>query len=114
MNILQTLKLKEEYIHHISVILYIKQLVLFLIFCIYFAPDFCTWCLWMTVPWKPLVYTEEKEFEKGNHAKSGGKQNNTSRCGFPPNSHMLHPSAYETPKRVKVLRSTFSLNSESR
>lgn len=65
------------------------------------------------MPPKPLVYAEEKEVEKGNHAKSGQKQNNTSRCGSPPDSHMPRPSAYETPQRVKVLRSTSSLNSES-
>ena len=73
MNILQTVKLKVEYIHHISVTLYMKQLVLFLIFCIYFARDFCTWCFCMTVSPKPLVYAEETEFEKGNHAQSGEK-----------------------------------------
>lgn len=42
MDILQTVKLKVEYIHRINVTLYMKQLVLFLFFCIYFAHDFCT------------------------------------------------------------------------
>lgn len=32
---------------------------------------------------------------------------------FPPNSHMLHPSVYQIPEKVKVLRSIFSLNSEA-